>query len=60
MEYVNVLFWENLKKQTEIFTFAVTMLSFSLILILFVGELCNYFTNEEIEYRFSVDAEFEE
>jgi len=35
----------------------VTVLSFTLIFVLFIGEIHNYFTNDDVEYRFSVDTD---
>ena len=40
--------------------FPVTIVCFSLIFVLIIGELYNYFTNNEVEYRFSVDTAYDE
>lgn len=43
-----------------VFIFSVTIFCFSLIFMLILGELYNYFTNNEVEYRFSVDTAYDE
>jgi len=38
----------------------VSILSFSLIAVLLVGQLHEYWTNTDVQYKFSVDTDYEE
>uniref|UniRef100_A0A1I8BQ10 Endoplasmic reticulum-Golgi intermediate compartment protein 2 n=1 Tax=Meloidogyne hapla TaxID=6305 RepID=A0A1I8BQ10_MELHA len=48
---------DDVKEEPKAVNGILTVLSFTLIFILFVGEVHNYFTNDEVEYRFSVDTD---
>uniref|UniRef100_A0A915NI08 Uncharacterized protein n=1 Tax=Meloidogyne floridensis TaxID=298350 RepID=A0A915NI08_9BILA len=48
---------DDVKEEPKAVNGILTVLSFTLIFILFIGEIHNYFTNDEVEYRFSVDTD---
>ncbi|CAK5018123.1 unnamed protein product [Meloidogyne enterolobii] len=48
---------DDVKEEPKAVNGILTVLSFTLIFVLFIGEIHNYFTNDEVEYRFSVDTD---
>lgn len=48
---------DDVKEEQKAVNGLLTLLCFSLIIVLIFGELYNYFTNTEVEYRFSVDTD---
>uniref|UniRef100_A0A914KQW5 Endoplasmic reticulum-Golgi intermediate compartment protein 2 n=1 Tax=Meloidogyne incognita TaxID=6306 RepID=A0A914KQW5_MELIC len=48
---------DDVKEEPKAVNGILTVLSFTLIFVLFIGEIHNYFTNDDVEYRFSVDTD---
>lgn len=51
---------DDVKEEPKAAKGLLSILCFSLILVLLVGQLHEYFTNNDVEYKFTVDTDYDE